>query len=75
MAMFVQNKSHLYDAMIQDGWYLPAKKSSFVTIAVIYAIRRKELWAPRQSEITQVVQRAKPPPINKLVEYIAEHVT
>ena len=53
---------------------MPAKKNAFVTLPVIYAIRRKEMWMPKQAQITQVVQRAKPPPIKQLVAHIAEAI-
>ena len=48
IGLHVYNKSHLYDAIVADGWVIPDKKSSFVTLVIIFKIRRRDLWIPRR---------------------------
>ena len=70
----VQSKSHLYDAMVAEGWVMPAKKSAFVTLKAIYQIRRREMWIPRREDIKEAALCARPPPIKQLVAFIRDAV-
>ena len=74
IALHVQNKSHLYDAMVANGWVMPAKKSCFITLKLIYQIRNHELWIPRSNEVSEAALCARPPPCKKLIEFIRESV-
>ena len=60
--------------MVASGWVMPAKKSSFVTLKLIYQIRRHELWIPRSNEITGAALCARPPPCNQLIQFIRKSV-
>ena len=74
VAQYTQNKSQLYDAMVANGWIMPAKKNSFVTLNVIKLIRQKKLWVPHVTEIYRLPVCARPPPCQQILDEIQETV-
>ena len=49
--LLVKSKSHLYKAMIRNGWYLPKLKSSVVTEKYLNGVRDKKYYCPKYSDL------------------------
>ena len=61
-----------YEAMIRNGWYLPAIKSPFVTLKYLSGVKRGPIYCPKFSDIR--LRPCPTPPskeelVNALVEY------
>ena len=61
--------------MTADGYLMPKPKSAFLTLPLIYRVRRKEVWFPRKEDIREIALCARPPPVKQLVAFIKEVVS
>ena len=66
-ASVVTDRLTYYDGMIRNGWLLPGKKQSIVTLDFMQRVRGGEIYCPRASEVTKPAVCVTPPPKEQLV--------
>ena len=37
--------------MIRNGWFMPNKKSTIITMEWMFAIKNKKVWCPKYNDI------------------------
>ena len=48
---FIKNTKHLYNACIQNGFYLPSLKNAFVTQKLLMEVFRGECFCPKLQDM------------------------
>ena len=66
-----KNTSHLYNALVANGYFLPPKKNQFVTQKFLLEVFNDQCHCPRRKDI-KLVPCLNPPTVAFLVNYIAE---
>ena len=67
VASVIRDKETYYDGMLRNGWLLPAKKQSIVTLEFMQRVRAGEIYCPRVSEVTKPAVCLTPPPKEQLI--------
>ena len=71
--MHVKNKSHLYKALVANGYYMPRKQSPFTTALFCQEVYQDTCYCPL-IENMKFVNVMHPPTADYLVEYIVNGI-
>ena len=72
VAVVVRDHRSYYDAMLRNGWRLPSRKQSVVTLQFMEKGRSGAIFCPRVEHIKSPPICLTPPPKEKLIEKIIE---
>ena len=69
----VKSKSHLYECIQRNGWYLPSLTSTLVTVKYMISIKDGEIWCPRY-EYLKMRPCPRPPLKSLLIEELLKEL-
>ena len=72
VAAVIRDRDSYYDGMLRNGWKLPARKQSIVTMDFMARVRSGEIFCPRVEHIKQPPVCLTPPPKNTLIQKLID---
>ena len=71
LGTFVRSKKHFYNAMLQQGYVMPAFKQSIISIKFMHQVRIGAIFMPKAEDVDACRMVAYPPTNDMILAHIS----